>query len=171
MTASPTPHPSDAVALREPTRLVSPRAKQQWRVQLLMAAIVPASGALAAWLWPGGDTWPVLAAGAVAVLLIACAFVVPQVRYRIHRWEVADDAIATRRGLLRIEDRIAPLSRVQTIDSRQSFLQRLFRVRSLVVTTASAAGPIMIDGLDAEEAQRLVAELTAITARERGDAT
>ena len=173
MTASPAPPPltSDAVALREPTQLVCPRAKQQWRLSILVSAIVPAAGTVVAWLWPDTDRWIALLGLALTLVVLLAAAVTPEVRYRIHRWEVTADAVHTRRGLLRVEDRIAPLSRVQTVDSVQSFTQRLFRVRSLTVTTASAAGPITIEGLDADLAQRLVAELAAITAREQDDAT
>lgn len=159
------------VELREPRHLVSPRAIHQWRAEALLVAIWPIAGGVVAWLWPGSPTWtPWLALGIVAVAAIVVA-VLPRVRYSIHRWDIDDDAVHTRRGLLTVEDRIAPLSRVQTVDSVQNALQRLFRLRSLTVTTASAAGPIRIDGLDADLAQKLVAELTAITARERDDAT
>jgi membrane protein YdbS with pleckstrin-like domain len=48
---------------------------------------------------------------------------------------------------------------------------RLFRLASLTVTTASAAGPITIDCLDADRARELVATLTAITGASEGDAT
>jgi len=48
---------------------------------------------------------------------------------------------------------------------------RLFRIASITVTTASAAGPITINGLDQDEAKRLVALLTRTTAAVEGDAT
>lgn len=95
----------------------------------------------------------------------------PSIRFRVHRWEVTPTAIHTRAGWLTRETRIAPLSRVQTVDSRQGALMRLFKLASLTVTTASAAGPITVDGLDQEEARRVVAELTEITGRTEGDAT
>jgi membrane protein YdbS with pleckstrin-like domain len=48
---------------------------------------------------------------------------------------------------------------------------RLFGLASITVTTASAAGPITIDCLDADVARQVVARLTAITAATEGDAT
>jgi len=95
----------------------------------------------------------------------------PQLRYRIHRWEVTPTAIYTRSGWLSIDSRVAPLSRVQTVDSTQGALMRVFKLASLTVTTASAAGPITIDCLDREVARRLVHELTEITGASEGDAT
>lgn len=41
----------------------------------------------------------------------------------------------------------------------------------MTVTTASAAGPLTIEGLDVEDARRLVDELTDATVAETGDAT
>ena len=110
---------------------------------------------------------------AVLVLGAATAYVVvmPALRFRIHRWEVTPLAVFTRSGWLSREQRIAPLNRVQTVDAHQGALMRLFRLSTITVTTASAAGPIRIDCLDEEVAARVVAELTEITAAAEGDAT
>lgn len=163
-----TPAPS----LREPAHLVSPRAVTLWRTTTAVTALVPTVAVIVAVvLWPDRPWWALAGAVLVVVVAAAAVAVLPTVRFRIHRWEVSADAVHTRRGLLSVEDRIAPLSRVQTVDSMQGPLERLFRLRSLRVTTASAAGPITIEGLDADLAQRLVADLTAITARESDDAT
>jgi membrane protein YdbS with pleckstrin-like domain len=109
----------------------------------------------------------------VLVGLVAVAHVVlmPRIRYRVHRWEVTDTAVHTRAGWLGRETRIAPISRVQTVDSRQGALQRAFGLASITVTTASAAGPITVDCLDARTARHVVARLTAITSATEGDAT
>lgn len=163
---------STPVALRIPAHQVSPRAVPYWRLNALIGAGVVAVGLLIAWvLWSGRPWWFTLAALALAALQVAYALVMPTVRFRIHRWEVADDAVHTRSGWLSIDERIAPLSRVQTVDSSQGPLQRAFRLRSLTVTTASARGPISISCLDADLAQQLVAELTTITSRTTDDAT
>ncbi|MBZ5734682.1 PH domain-containing protein [Nocardioides sp. TRM66260-LWL] len=161
-----------APTLREPAHLVCPRAVTLWRVTTAGTAVVPVVAAgVAVLVWPERPAWLVALAALVVLLAVAAVAIVPTVRYRIHRWEVAGDAVHTRRGLLSVDDRIAPLSRVQTVDSSQGPLERWLRLRSITVTTASAAGPITIEGLDADLAQHLVAELTAITAAERDDAT
>jgi uncharacterized protein len=167
---------SVAAALREPAHLVSPRAIPFWRATALAGALV---------LWVvGGAGWFVLGrlpegrpwwATLALVLLVAATLVrvvaMPEVRYRVHRWEVTPTAIFTRSGWLTREQRIAPLSRVQTVDSHQGAIMRLFNLASITVTTASAAGPVRIDCLDRDVAQRVVAELTEITGSSEGDAT
>jgi hypothetical protein len=50
-------------------------------------------------------------------------------------------------------------------------LEQLFMLANVTVTTASAAGPLRIHGLDRATAGALVAELTEATSHSQGDAT
>jgi membrane protein YdbS with pleckstrin-like domain len=102
---------------------------------------------------------------------VAYVVVMPAVRYRIHRWESTADAVYTQTGWLTRERRIAPMSRVQTVDLEQGPVSRLLGLAEVTVTTASAAGPLKIEGLDFPIAQRLVDELTRRTSAVAGDAT
>ncbi len=170
---------SDSVLLRDPLHQVSPRAVTYWRVSALIGALVEWAIAIAFFVFAlpmifEGPQRPWWATPVLVVLLVvplAHVLLMPQLRFRIHRWEVTAAAIHTRSGWLNVDSRVAPLSRVQTVDSRQGALMRLFRLSSLTVTTASAAGPITIDCLDRMVAQRLVHELTDITGASEGDAT
>ena len=67
--------------------------------------------------------------------------------------------------------RIAPVSRIQTVDSRRGPFEQLFKLANVTVTTASAAGPLTINGLDRDTAQGLVDDLTSTTQATTGDAT
>lgn len=161
------------IELREPAHQVSPRAINYWRVWpaiwlaiWLIAVIVYAVVPIPERPWWGWLIAAVLILGDLVELVV-----MPKFRYRIHRWEVTPIAIHTQTGWLSIENRIAPLSRVQTVDSRQGALMRPFKLASITVTTASASGPITIDCLDEDVAKRLVAELTEITGASEGDAT
>ena len=174
--ASPSPASPSRAALREPAHQVSPRAVGFWRVAALVPSVVLAlvlvAGYAGWWLSEGTPPWWALLLALLGLLALAAyPVVMPPVRYRVHRWEVTDTAVHTRSGWLTISTRIAPLSRVQTVDSRQGALMRLFGLASLTVTTASAAGPISIDCLDADLARELVATLTEITGASQGDAT
>lgn len=163
---------SGGAELRAPARRVSPRAVPFWTVSALLGDAVLVVAALLAWLLvPGVPGWAGLLVLALALGSLAHVVLMPRIRYRVHRWEVTDTAVHTREGWIGRETRIAPISRVQTVDSRQGALMRLFGLASITVTTASAAGPITIDCLDQVEAQDLVARLTAITATTDGDAT
>jgi membrane protein YdbS with pleckstrin-like domain len=158
--------------LREPTNRVSPQAIPFWTVSALIGDLVLVVGALVAWLLvPGVPGWAGLLVLLAALVAVAHVVLMPRIRFRVHRWEVTDTAVHTRAGWIGRETRIAPISRVQTVDSRQGALMRLFGLASITVTTASAAGPITIDCLDADVARQVVAQLTAITAATEGDAT
>lgn len=157
--------------LRDPAHPVSPRARTLWQVEAGLEALVASvAGVVAALVWlPDGVRW-----AAAATVVLACAtaaVVVPLWRYRVHRWEVSATAVYTQRGWWARERRIAPMSRVQTVDFAQGVLARLFGLATVTVTTASAAGPLQIEGLDRDVALRLVDELTRKADLVEGDAT
>ena len=106
------------------------------------------------------------------VLGIAVSVVVgPLWRYRVHRWDVDPTAVYTRSGWWVQERRIAPISRVQTVDTYRGPLDRVFGLANVTVTTASSAGAVRIVALDSDVADRVVAQLTDIAALGAEDAT
>lgn len=97
--------------------------------------------------------------------------VMPIYRYQVHRWEATPTAFYTQTGWLTRERRIAPMSRVQTVDVKQGVLARLLRLATLTITTASAAGPLEVSGLDVAVAHRLSEQLSEQAMTLAGDAT
>jgi len=112
-----------------------------------------------------------LAAAATAVGIVMFVVVVPLWRYRVHRWDIDSRAVYTRTGWLVQERRIAPISRVQTVDTQRGPLERLFGLADVTVTTASSAGAVRIEALDSQVADDVVARLTDIAAIGAEDAT
>ncbi len=158
--------------LREPRHRVSRRAIAYWaaRAGVSWAVVVIAQ---VVWLVLAGDAVPTrlsILAGTVLVALVH-VLVMPQWRYRVHRWETTDAAVYTQAGWLNQTRRIAPISRIQTVDTERGPIEQLFGLSNITVTTASAAGPLKIDGLDRATAERLVDELTTTTQATPGDAT
>ena len=161
-----------AMQPREPAHLVSPRAVAYWTVRAVPMWLLVLVGELF-WLLSARDRaglqFVVLA---LSVLLAAAHLIVmPRWRYRVHRWEVTATAVYTQSGWISQERRIAPISRVQTVDTERGPLEQLFRLANVTVTTASAAGPLRIHGLDRATAEGVVAELTEVTSHSEGDAT
>jgi hypothetical protein len=157
--------------LRDPGNRVSRRAVGYWTARaaadglalLAVEAVIGAAAGLSVIWWL---VIPVTAAVTVAYVLI-----MPRWRYRVHRWEVTGEAVYTRTGWISVHWRIAPISRIQTIDSHRWLGERLFGLANVTATTASAAGPVHIRGLDRATADRLVEELTVATGQVPGDAT
>jgi membrane protein YdbS with pleckstrin-like domain len=158
--------------LRPPRHRVSRKAIGYWTVRAVPGWLI-LTAAQVIWLLndDGNRAWHVAGFVATAVLAAAHLIVMPQWRYRVHLWETTDEAVYMRSGWLNQESRIAPVSRIQTVDSERGPIEQLFRLANVTVTTASAAGPIKIHGLDRATADRLVDELTANTQATRGDAT
>lgn len=158
--------------LRPPRHQVSRRAITWWALQGLLSVLlllVPLLVGLAVW----ASARSPLAWALVAVVLLGGAYVavMPRWRFRIHRWEITDDAVYTSAGWLSQEWRVAPMSRIQTVDTVRGPLQQLLGLSTVTVTTASAAGPLQVEGMDHREARDLVEQLTATTQATPGDAT
>jgi uncharacterized protein len=164
---------ADVVRLRPPMHRVSPRALWYWAARAAVLWIL-LLGPQAIWWFGDGDgsRLPHLIVAAVwLVLAVLHLVVMPQWRYRVHRWEATGTAVYTQTGWISQERRIAPISRVQTVDSERGPIEQLFRLANVTVTTASAAGPIKIHGLAVRDADQLVADLTVRVGQTTGDAT
>ncbi|QIQ05342.1 PH domain-containing protein [Streptomyces liangshanensis] len=158
--------------LRPPRNTLDPRAVAWWRTRVLLWTLVPVvplavPGALVA----PARTWLLVPAAALAVLGVLGAAFLPVWWFRVHRWEVTDEAVYVRTGFFRQEWRIAPMSRIQTVDTVRGPLEQLFRLSTVIVTTASAKGAVHIAGLDHRPAAELAERLTRIAQATPGDAT
>ena len=102
---------------------------------------------------------PGLAAGLVAVAGGVAAWWVPRASYRIWRYQLAEDALELRRGLVRRIHSAIPYFRVQHIDVAQGPVERAVGLSRLVLHTASAGTDATIPGIaagDAEGLRRLI---------------
>lgn len=164
-------HPGE-ITMVDPTNPPSSRAPLVWAlvgaVPWLILAVLQLGWAVAdprpAWLHTS-------ALVVTALGLLVSTVVAPLWRYRVHRWDISDQAVYTRTGWLVQERRIAPISRVQTVDTYRGPLDRLLGLANVRVTTASSAGAVHIVALDAPVADRVVAQLTDIAALGAEDAT
>jgi len=164
---------ADVVRLRPPMNRVSPRARWYWMTRAAVLWIVLLVPQVIWWFVDSdGRRLPHLIVG-VGWLVLATVHlaVMPQWRYLVHRWEATDTAVYTQAGWLTQQRRIAPISRVQTVDSERGPIEQLFKLANVTVTTASAAGPIKIEGLARADADQLVADLTTRVGETTGDAT
>jgi len=160
------------VSMVDPAHRPSRRAPLRWAVGGVVPWLLLAAGQ-AVWIGLDGRMpWMHIVIGVVTVLgAVVALSVVPLWRYRVHRWELGPQAVFTRTGWLVQESRIAPISRVQTVDTYRSPLDRLFGLATVTVTTASSAGAVRISALDVDVADHLVAQLTNIAAIGTEDAT
>ena len=158
--------------LVEPAHRPSRKAPLVWAIGAAIPWLFVVVAQVVWWVLDGRLGWLhlLLAVGTVLGVVVFVA-VVPLWRYRVHRWDVDPTAVYTRSGWLVQERRIAPISRVQTVDTYRGPLDRLFGLANVTVTTASSAGAVRIVALDSDVADRVVAQLTDIAALGAEDAT
>jgi uncharacterized protein len=157
--------------LRAPGNRVSRRAISYWTARAAISGGVVVLGEFVVAGVNGFSAVWRLAIVATAAIVALHALIMPRWRYRVHRWEVTDQALYTRSGWFSVHWRIAPISRIQTIDSHRSVGERIFGLANVTATTASAAGPVRIHGLDRQLADRLLDQLAVATGQTPGDAT
>jgi uncharacterized protein len=161
-----------ATVLRPPAHQVSRRAIPFWAARAGMVWVV-LTAAQVVWLVLDHGPAAVHVVFLVVTVVLAAAHlaVMPRWRFRVHRFEVTQDVVYTQSGWFNVERRIAPISRIQTVDTQRGPLEQLFGLTDVTVTTASARGPVHIHGLLDAEAQELVGRLSEYTRLSKGDAT
>lgn len=164
--------PTGQVRLRPPRNQVDRRAIGWWRLGLLLLFAAPAAALiLLAVFIASAAFWFLLAAAIVVLAGVPVVLVLPRWWFLVHRWESTDTAVYTRSGYFWQEWRVAPMSRIQTVDTQRGPLEQRFGLATVIVTTASAKGAVRIEGLDHEVAAELARTLIETTHAVPGDAT
>lgn len=95
----------------------------------------------------------------------------PRLRYRVHRWEVTDEAVYTLTGWLSRTWTLVPVSRIQTVDVTRGVVQQVFGLATVAVLTASSQGTVRILHLEADVAARVADDLARRAETVRDEAT
>jgi uncharacterized protein len=169
--------PGLGLPLRAPAHRVDPAARWLWALGGLLLTVVAAAAVVGLGIVLPDDVprwvdvllavarWLLLPLGLVAVLIE------PLWRYRVHRWEVTEDAVYTLEGWLTRTWRIVPVSRIQTVDTTRGPLQQLLGLTSIRVRTASHAGSTSIEQLSAPLAAAVAHDLGLRANQVRDEAT
>jgi membrane protein YdbS with pleckstrin-like domain len=160
------------IRLRPPQNPVDRRAVGWWTTNLLLLFAAPVSVlVLLGVLITPARFWLLAPAALIAAIGLVAVVALPRWWFRVHRWEVTDHAVYTRTGWFWQEWRVAPLSRIQTVDTRRGPVEQRFGLATVVVTTASAKGAVTMPGLAHAVAEDIVEQLTEATQAVPGDAT
>ena len=171
--------PVSAVAspVRDPAWQVSRGAIGLWVAEGVIETVVFALGAVAFLIFvPATVGGPIpFLRWAVPVLVVVDAVVSigvrPRLRYRVHRWEVTDEAVYTLTGWLSRTWTLVPIARIQTVDVTRGVMQQVFGLASVAVLTASSEGTVRVPHLEADVAQRVADDLARRAAQVRDQAT
>ena len=163
---------TESLHLRPPRHAIDARALWWWILRAVAFFVPLLVGASIAWVWwTAARPWTTALLVVLGGSTVVSVVVEPWWRSRVHRWEVTDEAVYARSGWWVLEWRVAPISRIQTVDAVRGPLEQVLGLSTLRVTTASSRGAIEIVGLDHEVAARTAERLTTITERTPGDAT
>ena len=162
--------------VRDPAWPLSRTAIGLWVTQGVLGTLFWAAALLAFWLLVPGDAAavPVLRWLGVAFVVLYAALSIgvrPQLRYRVHRWEVTGTAVYTLTGWLDREWTLVPISRIQTVDVTRGIVQQVFGLASVAVMTASSQGTVRIPHLQVDVARRVAEDLTQRAELVRDEAT
>lgn len=163
--------------VRDPAWQVSRGAIGLWVTEGVIETITFALGAAAFLIFvPASVGGPIpFLRWAVPVLVVVDAVVSigvrPRLRYRVHRWEVTDEAVYTLTGWLSRTWTLVPIARIQTVDVTRGVMQQLFGLASVAVLTASSEGTVRVPHLEADVARRVSDDLARRAAQVRDQAT
>ena len=151
---------AEAPGLDDRERTLAPAAITSWRISAALSLIMPVAVTTTLgfvfvdhWGWAIFGGWLVLAAWLIGWLQPA--------RYRRWRWQLTDQAVDLRHGVLIHQQETVPYFRIQQIDIVQGPLDRLLHLANLQVTTASASGSATLPGIPEDDAPQVRVELLA----------
>ncbi|SFL75677.1 PH domain-containing protein [Geodermatophilus ruber] len=167
--------PDPPSPVRDPAWPLSRSAIGLWVAEGVLGALVYGvlTAAFVLFVPPAGPV-PVLR-WLLPVLVVAYAVVAigvrPWIRYRVHRWEVTDEAVYTLTGWLTRTWVLVPVSRIQTVDVTRGVLQQAFGLATVAVLTASSQGTVRVPHLEADVARRVADDLARRAELVRDEAT
>lgn len=148
----------------DPAERIDRRAVTVWRIAGALGALVVAVAAGVVFGLAAAGLLPPFAAaiaGAVGVAVaVLTVVVVPKVRWIRWRYEVSDDEVYLRHGLIIRKRVLIPMTRVQHVDTKAGPLLRAFGLST--VTVATAGGEHEIPALSDEVADRLRDRIAAL---------
>jgi membrane protein YdbS with pleckstrin-like domain len=170
MTTTPSP-------VREPAWPLSRSAIGLWVTESVIGSVFLGMG-LAAFLIfvpaEPGTPLPVLrwvVPVLYAVYVVLAVGVRPWVRFRVHRWEITEEAVYTLTGWLTRTWTLVPISRIQTVDVTRGVLQQMFGLSTVAVMTASSQGTVQVWHLEADVAEQVADDLAHRAEQVRDQAT
>ncbi|MHC4854092.1 MAG: PH domain-containing protein, partial [Planctomycetota bacterium] len=128
-----------------PTEMLDQRVVVYWLVSGMASLIVPLGLLLGgtAWVsarWSDHAAMTITAASMVAGFLLAVTVISPPLAYARWRFSVNDELLLVRYGIIWIEEKSIPISRLQHVDVLRGPIERLFGLATLVVFTAGTEG-------------------------------
>ncbi len=149
----------------EPRERLDPRALQAWFFSgliwgLIVVFIPLAYLFLARFIFDLPELYGWIAIGLVAIYTLWEAVIAPRIKLHFWRYEIRNDEIDIRHGVIIIRRTLIPMVRVQHVDTEHGPVMRIFDLATLRISTA--ASEHRIPALSRGKAALLRGEISAL---------
>lgn len=131
---------------------ISPKYKWPEMASYALSGLVIA--ALSAFTWFSGQWWAYALTAAILLVTIIVVAFIPR-RVRAIGYQLRDDDLLVRHGILFVRFVAVPYGRMQLIDVNRGPVVRALGLSDLKFVTAAASSAVTIPGVPADEAERL----------------
>ncbi|WP_059105164.1 PH domain-containing protein [Shouchella shacheensis] len=154
---------------KEPSQRLPKKAIQVWRIQnsfdTLFFALFPVAYGLLGYFFfenlPSWILWGLI--GVVLLYGLARIVIWPQIQWYRFRYEVLDEEIDIRQGVVIVRRTLIPMVRVQHVDTEQGPILRRYKMAAVSITSAATTHSIPTLFLeDADALRDQIAELASV---------
>ncbi|WLD93658.1 PH domain-containing protein [Alkalihalobacillus sp. AL-G] len=153
---------------QEPSRQIDSKALKVWKLSGLITSsifILLAIGSIVLAILTPVPFW-ISILTVIAALLLTYLFVVviPEIQYRVWRYEIDEYEIELKFGLFIIRRILVPMVRVQHVDTKQGPLLRRYQLSSVTITTAATTHEIpALDNETANQVRDFISQRARVT--------
>ena len=159
---------ADVEDLLGPQQTLEPRIQLVWILQSgVSAAVFSVVASIAFAVFAPGEPWYGMV---VFTVLFGLGSIFAILRYRVWRYEVREDSLFLKRGVVTRVTTVAPYVRIQHVDVRRGAIERAFGLATTVVYTAGSRGAdVSIPGLTPDRADDLQDRLKQLAIAAEGE--
>jgi len=155
-----------------PQKRISKRALPVWRISgfissFIVACVITAILFALHFFLEISGWWYALGIIIALIYFILKVVVIPNIRWKIWRYEVREKEVELQHGVFVISRTLIPMVRVQHVDTVQGPLLRRYRLASLLISTAATVHHI--PAIDIDEADKLRHSISALAKVDEDD--
>ncbi|MGV3465666.1 MAG: PH domain-containing protein [Heyndrickxia sp.] len=155
-----------------PQKRISKRALPVWRISgfitsFIVACVIAAILITLHFFFKVSGWWYALGIIIAAIYFIIKVIIIPNIRWKIWRYEVREKEVELQHGVFVISRTLIPMVRVQHVDTVQGPLLRRYRLASLLISTAATVHHI--PAIDIDEADKLRRSISTLAKVDEDD--
>lgn len=122
-------------------------------ISLIVVIVIPK----ASFEFPIIKTVLLIVLGFIVSILLVSNFIVPRFIYNLHGYELQEEYLMIKKGVIFRREDYIPIKRIQHIEGFQGPIQMLFKIKSLIIYTAGSNDAII--GIPSDEIEPLIHDI------------